>query len=141
MKKLFFGLILFLLIQSQYLLAFDIETASKIYDKLFYAVFKKEDIKVYVNDDEYKKMISLSQYLKLTQKIENSDIIIITKEEELNEIKDKVAFTIDKELLEKNANIIGAFYWNKGIPEIIFLKERLVKYKLDLSESFKKYEK
>lgn len=141
MKKLFFELILFLLIQSQYLLAFDIETASKIYDKLFYAVFKKEDIKVYVNDDEYKKMISLSQYLKLTQKIENSDIIIITKEEELNEIKDKVAFTIDKELLEKNANIIGAFYWNKGIPEIIFLKERLVKYNLDLSESFKKYEK
>ena len=78
---------------------------------------------------------------ELTQKIENSDIIIITKEEELNEIKDKVAFTIDKELLEKNANIIGAFYWNKGIPEIIFLKERLVKYNLDLSESFKKYEK
>ena len=77
MKKLFFGLILFLLIQSQYLLAFDIETASKIYDKLFYAVFKKEDIKVYVNDDEYKKMISLSQYLKLTQKIENSALISI----------------------------------------------------------------
>lgn len=141
MKKLFFGLIFYLLIQTQYLFAFDIETASKIYDKLFYAVFKKEDIKVYVNDKEYKEMILSSQYLKLTQEIENSDIIIITKEEEINEIKNKIAFTIEKEFLDKNENIIGAFYWNKGIPEIIFIKKRLEKYNLNLLESFQKYEK
>lgn len=141
MKKLFFGLILFLLIQSHYLFSFDIDTASKIYDKLFYAVFKKEDIKVYVNDDEYKKMILSSQYLKLTQKIEDSDIIIITKVEEINDIKDKVAFSVEKEFLDQNTNIIGAFYWNKGNPEIIFIKDRLEKYNLNLLESFKKYEK
>lgn len=132
---------LFLLIQSQYLFSFDIDTASKIYDKLFYAVFKKEDIKVYVNDDEYKKMVLSSQYLKLTQEIEDSDIIIITKVEEINEIKDKIAFSIDKDLLDQNTNIIGAFYWNKGNPEIIFIKDRLEKYNLNLLESFKKYEK
>lgn len=132
---------LFLLIQSQYLFSFDIDTASKIYDKLFYAVFKKEDIKVYVNDDEYKKMVLSSQYLKLTQEIEDSDIIIIRKVEEINEIKDKIAFSIDKDLLDQNTNIIGAFYWNKGNPEIIFIKDRLEKHNLNLLESFKKYEK
>jgi hypothetical protein len=141
LKKLFFGLIVFLLIQSQYLFSFDIDTASKIYDKLFYAVFKKEDIKVYVNDDEYKKIILSSQYLKLTQEIENSDIIIITKVEDINKIKNKIAFSIEKEFLDQNENIIGAFYWNKGNPEIIFIKNRLEKHNLNLLESFKKYEK
>lgn len=135
------GLIIFFLIQIQYIYSFDIETASKIYDKLFYAVFKKENIKVYVNDDEYKKMILSSQYLKLTKEIENSEIVIITKEEEIKEIKDKIAFSIEKTFLEKNENIIGAFYWNKGSPEIIFLKTRLEKHKIQLLESFKKYER
>ncbi len=141
MKKLFFGLLIFFLVQIQYIYSFDIETAAKIYDKLFYAVFKKENIKVYVNDDEYKRMILSSQYLKLAEKIENSEIVIITKEEEIKEIKDKVAFCVEKDLLENNTNIIGAFYWNKGSPEIVFIKERLEKYNLNLLESFKKYEK
>ena len=125
----------------QYIFSFDIETASKIYDKLFYAIFKKENIKVYVNDNEYKKMILSSEYLKLTDKIEDSEIVIITKKEEIKEIKDKIAFGTEKDFLEIDANIIGAFYWNKGVPEIIFIKKKLEKNNLKLLEGFEKYAK
>lgn len=141
MKKPFFGLIFFFLIQIQYIFSFDIGTASKIYDKLFYAIFKKENIKVYVNDNEYKKMILSSEYLKLTDRIEDSEIVIITKKEEIKEIKDKIAFGIEKDFLEIDANIIGAFYWNKGVPEIIFIKKKLEKNNLQLLEGFEKYAK
>ena len=125
----------------QYIFSFDIETSSKIYDKLFYAIFKKENIKVYVNDNEYKKMILSSEYLKLTDKIEDSEIVIITKKEEIKEIKDKIAFGTEKDFLEIDANIIGAFYWKKGVPEIIFIKKKLEKNNLQLLEGFEKYAK
>jgi hypothetical protein len=141
LRKNFFGLILFGLIQAQYLFSFDIETASKIYDKLFYAVFEKTNIKVFVNDDEYKQMILSSKNLVLSESINMSDIVIVTSENDLINIQDKVAFAIEKSLLEKNTNIIGAFYWNKGRPEIIFIKDRLAHYNLKITESFEKYVK
>ena len=122
--------------------SFDIQTASKIYDKLLYSVFQKESIHVYSENEKYKQVIKSSKFLVLEENLKNSEIVLITNEDEINNInKDKLAFATDFNLYESYENIIGAFYWKMGRPEIVFSKKRLKKYNLNLLESFKKYAK
>ncbi len=134
-------IVVLFILNIQFSNAFDIETASKIFDKLFYAVLQKEEIFVFTKDEEYKKVIINSKYLKIVDDSTKCDIILANDKNDFKSSNNKMVFTTQKELLDEQENVIGAFYWNKGKPEIIFLKERIEKNNLKLQEGFEKYAK
>ena len=134
-------IVVFFILNIQFSNAFDIETASKIFDKLFYAVLQKEEIFVFTKDEEYKKVFINSKYLKIVDNPIKCDIILANDKNDLKNSNNKIVFTNEKELLEEQENVIGAFYWNKGKPEIVFMKERIEKNNLKLQEGFEKYAK
>ncbi len=135
-KKVIFILLLF----SQTANAFDVKTGAKIYDKLFYAVFQKDSILVYAKDPLYKSVILNSQNLKLANSAEEASIIIISSQDEVtNKTKNKLLFATDNDIFIDNENAIGAFYWQKGRPEIVFSKARLKNAKLSITQEFERY--
>jgi hypothetical protein len=139
LKKKILGLVIILFLKLPFLYSFDIETASKIFDKLFFALLQKKEIFVFTNNEDYKKVITNSEYLKIANTIDECDIILATQKDDLKSFSKKIIFTTEKEFLDYHENVVGAFYWNKGKPEIIFLKEKLEKNNLKLIESFERY--
>lgn len=136
LTRFIFGMIFF----AQILNGFDTKTASKIYDKLFYGVFKKNIIYVYTNNQTYKTVILGSQYLKLVDNVDDANIVLFSSGDDLTyKMKNKLIFATDYDSFRDNSNAIGAFYWNKGRPEIVFSGERLENAKLSLSGEFERY--
>lgn len=134
MKKI---LILFLFLE---LFAFDNATASKIFDKIFHAIVKKEDVSVYTSNETYKGVINMTPNLYLEADYENADIILVNS---LNEIPknclNKVLFTTSYLVFKHIDDAVGAFYWDRGHIKIEFSKKRLKDHNISLPESFEKY--
>lgn len=138
MKKILF----IFLCMIQFMYAFDVKTAAKIYDKLFYGIFQKDKILVYAKEPLYKSMILSAQNLQLTENIDEAAIVIITSPNELNNrIKNKIIFATTNQIFQENENAIGAFYWQKGRPEIIFSAQRLNKLSINISNDLERFVK
>jgi len=52
---------------------------------------------------------------------------------------DKPILVLDYELLTKYSNAVSAFFWQKGRPNIVFIKKRLEKYSISLPSTYDKY--
>ena len=130
-------LILFLTLE---LLAFDSATASKIFDKIFHAMIKKEKISVYVINENYIKVIVNSPNLYISDQPKDADIILVDGFNEIPEdCSDKLLFTTSYPVYKDTKNAVGAFYWDRGHIKIEFSKQRLKKSKISLPSSFDKY--
>ena len=132
-----FFLILLLVVNTY---AFDVQIASKIFDKLFVALIQKNDsnILVYTKDKEYYAVIDAAEHLELITNSDQSDIILVNKEENLP--KSSVAlFTTNTKLFLKNENVLCVFFWKHGRPKIIFSQERLENFNITLDKKWSKY--
>jgi hypothetical protein len=108
-------------------------------------------IKVYTNDKEYKDVFVTSQRISLTDKPEESDIILITDASTLhsvlrrnrveNTINQKPIFVTNYRFLKISTNILGAFYWKKGRSQLLFIKNRLSlnEYNITLPQEYKDF--
>jgi hypothetical protein len=129
-----------LLLFNQCVNCFDTKTASKIYDKLFFSIYKKNTILVYTPNQTYKSMLQNSQILKNVETIEEATVIIISNQNEITpKMGNKTIFAANYEVFRDNENAIGAFYWNKGRPEIVFSQSRLLGKNLSVSQDLEKY--
>ena len=116
--------------------AFDTKTASMIFEKIFSAIFTQDVIPIYANTKEYKEVIELSEILRYEV---DAKLVIVTHKGEIPSETNKILFTTDPEILQKYSNVIGAFYWEKGRPKIIFVRDRLDFFHLSIDPSFEKY--
>ena len=97
---------------------------------------KTDEIHVYSQDKEYQDVINLSSRLELDA---DANIIIVSNEEDIPRNTDKILFTTEAKILEKNTNVIGAFYWKRGRPKIVFVRSRLEHFNLTIDPKFDKY--
>lgn len=75
----------------------------------------------------------------LVKDCSDSNIVLIKHIEELGDkCKDKILFGTRYQTL-RNKNVVGAFFWQKGRPNILFYKTRLDKHKIILNKDLKKY--
>ena len=127
---------LFLLITL--LNASDIEIEALIYDKLIHGVVHTSKPHVYIYGD----VNSLQKYhenIILEQNCTNADIVIVTTFTNFpNNCNDKLLFGT-KYLHTKDHRVLGAFFWQKGRPNIIFYQKRLKEYNVTLDNSFAKF--
>ncbi len=118
--------------------ASDIKLASSIFNKLVSTVTKKTDAKVYI----HKNIQSLNEFpgeLEIVTDCKEADIVILSTTKYIpSTCRDKILFGTRYQHL-KNKNVIGAFFWQKGRPNILFYKDRLNKNNIKLDSSFDKY--
>ncbi len=97
---------------------------------------------IYIDDPNYN---SISKYVKrfhFTNDCLSADIIFVDKISHLPpECRDekKIFVTKYSEYRNHRSKVIGAFFWQKGRPNIIFNKERLEYFGIKLPKKYDKY--
>jgi hypothetical protein len=124
--------------------ALDRDTTLKIYTKILTSLFpSQKQIAVYVPNKEYNEILRHSSKLKVTDDISKASIAIVTNEQELKNVKalnkDIEIFTINEKLVFLDDSVIGAFYWKKGRSQLLFVKNRLERYHIKLSNEYNKF--
>lgn len=102
----------------------------------------KDTIKLFIPKISSIERNVYSKYFSITTECKNANFIYINKniKNEINcDTKDKIFFTNNYKKLLVNAQYYGAFFWQKSRPNIVFIKNRLKKYKIDLPKNYDKY--
>lgn len=124
MKKL---LLVLLLLKTVLSAAYqDEEMAVKVLEKVFANLEIGETIKIYSNDKGIESEFAKRKQFAIAPRCENASLLVLTDEVELDKsCKSKATFVMSYELLRKNKQSFGAFFWKKGRPNIILLKPRM----------------
>jgi len=129
-------LLVLFLVTSIY--AGDSKKASGIFNLIVKEITKKENSSVYL----HKGIESIEKYpgnLKIVTECKDADIIILSTTRDIpKECNKKLLFGSRYSHL-KNPNVIGAFFWQKGRPNILFYQKRLNTHHIKLDSSFNRY--
>lgn len=99
---------------------------------LFKELFHKSIVKIYSKD--VKNFISKD--IVLVKNCHNADLIL-GKTYEKN--CSKPVFVLDYYDYKNNKNVIGAFYWRKGRPQIRLRKKLILKFHLHITNDMKDF--
>ncbi len=112
--------------------------ASSIFNKIAVALTQKTNPSVYVHS----KIDSLENYpasLVLLNDCSKADIVILSNTKNIpKQCEGKILFGTRYSHL-KDTRVVGAFFWQKGRPNILFYRDRLEKNNIKLNPSFNKY--
>ena len=128
----------------------DRESTLKMYHGIFAALSPEALIAVYTNDKEYRDVFSHSKRIFLSDKPEESDIVLMTEESTLsnilnriqvhtNDSKKPIIFVTNYHFLKMSDDIVGAFYWRKGRSQLLFIKKRLKQYDITLPKEYQSF--
>lgn len=77
--------------------------------------------------------------LKIVDNCSKAEVVILSTVKEIpKSCKGKILFGTRYAHLA-NLNVTGAFFWQKGRPNILFYQKRLDKHNIKLDSSFNKY--
>jgi len=134
MKKILLFLLLPLL-----LYAGSQELEVKIYTKIASFLFPKRTV-IYVWSDAPKtyKILSAIPRVIVVQNEDKADILFVTHDTTLQ--TKKMKFVTSYRLLKiYKESAIGGFYWQKGRPNLLFLRKNLQKHHCILPQGMQKY--
>ena len=113
----------------------------KLYEKILPAIFKDTQIVIY-GDDDANKILAQSNIFVLTSKCETATLLFGKDFDSLEKACTKIPlFTTNYHSFKNMPNSIGAFYWRKGRPQIIFNLDTLLLFNIELPNNLKKYAK
>ncbi|MDZ7819632.1 MAG: hypothetical protein U5K55_13940 [Aliarcobacter sp.] len=121
----------------------EIELEAKIISNIAIASSKNE-IKLFIPRITSIEKNIYSKFFTLVNNCNDANFIYVKRNYEIdslckNKINNKLFFTNNYQKLLKKDNFIGAFFWNKSRPNIIFVKDRLVKQNIKLSKDYEKF--
>ena len=141
MKKIFIILLLIFGISYAGNNNKEIKFEAKLIDSIAKILFKKEKLYVYFYGNDALKISKYSKVLIQTKNIKIADFILasekINSEHKFKSIKKPIIGM--KYFLLKDENVIGAIFWHKGRPNIVFIKSRLKKFNINPPKSLRKY--
>lgn len=83
-------------------------------------------------------LIKDSKYIKTVFNCEEADLIL-THKNYFTKCKNKMIFTTNYLMFKNLPHAVGAFFYQKGRPNIIFRKNELKKFHITLPKEFDKY--
>lgn len=133
-----------------HLYALERKSTLKMYHGIFSALSSKQTIKVYTKDKEYRDVFRHSKRIFLSNKLEESDIVLITENRTLNNVlyrmdankglyKKPIIFVTNYKFLKVSDEIVGAFYWRKGRSQLLFIKKRLKQNNITLPKQYQNF--
>jgi hypothetical protein len=120
----------------------ELELESQIISNIAHASIKN-DIKLFIPEISDMEKSVYSKNFTLTNNCADANFIFVKREVDLNfyckKYENKIFFTNNYEKLLNDDRYIGAFFWNKSRPNITFIRARLEKEKIKLSEDYDKF--
>ena len=115
------------------------EYATKIIKNLV-EVIDKSNTSVWIDDDsDVTGLLELKQ-LNVVKTCKNAKVLILSSDKSIpKHCISKPVLVLDYDLLEKHSNAVSAFFWQKGRPNIVFLKKRLQHFSISLPSTYDKY--
>jgi len=111
---------------------------SKLFEKILVGVFPNNDsITLYITDDTSE--FEFSEKIQIVDNVKLSNIVLVNSDDSKLETYNKILFVTSYKDLKKYKNAIGALYWKKGRPQVIFLKKRLDNYNIEVAAYLRKY--
>jgi len=119
--------------------ASSIKIEQEICDKILCSIFKnKMNIKVWIDDIDIRSILENNGKIIFTKNPKDADILIVKHQD--NILVNKPIFVKKYYLLKIYKNrAIGGFYWQKGRPNIVFLKSTLKRYHIKLPKDLNRY--
>jgi hypothetical protein len=114
------------------------ELEVKIIEKISSDMLGKDRIRVYLVGYPQERIIRYGKKLIIATNCISADIVIVKEKMEIS-CKGKIILTTNYYLLLEYPDAVGAFYWKKGRPHIVFLKERLKKKGITLPYEYEKF--
>jgi len=138
MKKIALIYFLFTLSFSVELFAFSISAESKIYSNVLHGLSVQKEIKIWTDDKSKEEQFAKIQNVICVEKKEDAEILLLFHT--LNIKSSKLIFVGSYTLLKHyKQEVLGGFYWQKGRPNLLFLKENLEKHGLVLPQNLTDY--
>ncbi len=136
MKKLF---LLIFFISSLLGSVFEIEKG--IYKTILKALFpSKKIIKVWSDDSSKKELFESIEGIRVVKNRDNADILMLFRTLDINQSSDQIVFANGYLILQSNKGVVvGGFYWQKGRPNLIFIKNKLKEIDLVLPSNLQNY--
>ena len=121
-----------------------------MYHGIFSAFSPNGSVKVYTHDKECKEVFKHSKKIILSDKLEESDIALITDERTLQIVlyrlkvnknlhKKPILFVTNYHFLKVSEDILGAFYWRKGRSQLLFIRKRLEQQNITLPQEYQNF--
>jgi len=109
----------------------------KLYEKVLSSIFiDYNKINIYTSDN-IKSTLKKSKKFKIVDNCKNA--IILVGKEFGKECIDKPLFATSYNEYKTHKNVIGAFYWRKGRPQLKLKLNNLNKFNLELPEELRKF--
>ena len=134
MKKL-----LLILFTSLVLFASQAETERKIYDTILHTLLpQKKSIRLWTDSKSLADELQGLDDVELVENIDKADIAVVSKK--LPKDCSCLLFVTSYHLLKKyKERAVGGFFWQKGRPNILFLKKNLQKEGIRLASSMQQF--
>ena len=111
---------------------------SKLFEKILVGLFpNNENITLFITDDS--AQFDFSKKIHVVDNVKLSNIVLVNSNNARLEKYNKVLFVTSYKDLKKYDNAIGALYWKKGRPQVVFLKKRLDNYDIKVADYLNKY--
>lgn len=104
----------------------------------------KDEIKLFIPKISNIEIDIYSQFFTLVNSCNNANFIFIKGNFDLDKscedkVSNQLVFTNNYKKLLKNDRYVGALFWNKSRPNIIFVKDRLLAKNIKLSADYEKF--
>ncbi len=108
---------------------------TKLYKQVFTMLFGKKNINIYTNEVN-EQLFKNSKKIKIVKDCNDADIVFLNIDTKCNE---KPLFVKDYDSFKNTKNVIGAFYYRKGRPQLKLRKKDINKFGLNLDNQLKAY--
>jgi hypothetical protein len=137
---LFFQYLLIVLFNS--MLYAEVSKSSvevQIIEKIATSMFPNQKATAWGETVELKNTLQQSKKIDSVEDFNNARIIFVSKKIPENISSNTIIITTNYSLLIKDQRVLGAFFWQKGRPNLLFLRGRMQKANVTLGHEFEKY--
>lgn len=111
---------------------------SKIIMSMIDAVSNHRVFSVYTNSQKLKEILP-AQKIVFVDDCSGADLAILEKSKIEKNCANISIITLEYDLLKKYPNSIGSFFWQKGRPNIVFIKSRLKNQNIVIDSTFDEF--
>ncbi|MFA6196899.1 MAG: hypothetical protein WC656_09665 [Sulfurimonas sp.] len=111
---------------------------SRILMSMLNAVSNHKGFSIYTNNQKLKNILPAEQII-FVENCTSADLAILEKSKIEENCSNVSIITLEYDLLKKYPNSIGSFFWQKGRPNIIFIKSRLKNQNIILDRAFDEF--
>ncbi|MFA7092371.1 MAG: hypothetical protein WC149_11035 [Arcobacteraceae bacterium] len=120
----------------------EIELEAKIILKIATSSLNKKDVALYIPEISQSEKEIYSKFFTLTNSCDKANFVFVKKTIDLTvecQEQEKLFFTNNYQKLMLDKRYFGAFFWNKSRPNMVFIKNRIERQKVELPHEYEQF--